>query len=327
MPFLGGEGAAEAATATVTTAVPLPSASATNAFFRSARARRRRHTVRRRQNPAPTTTTSSPPGPRRTRCRESVRSPTRCAGGAGTRAGHARCRRCGDADRRVPDHTGRLCRHSARRLRRRSGTRTRGHSRESARGFPLAAIASAWPLARFRPRATIKRWIASSVSARISTRERPSTTTGTDRHTQRRSSTTCEPAPRRRYEQVARPGLRHRPDRDSPGRRRRRGLGGGPRSGVGRVRPAQSDLLGVTNIRWITAAAETVELDGAFDLVAIGNAFHRLDRDAVAGRLPRTSPTRLPGPALERDSMERRSTVATCDARHPRTLDGHCRTS
>lgn len=43
--------------------------------------------------------------------------------------------------------------------------------------------------------------------------------------------------------------------------------------------------LGVTNVRWIAAAAEDVALEGAFDLVAIGNAFQRLDRDAVARRL------------------------------------------
>jgi SAM-dependent methyltransferase len=42
---------------------------------------------------------------------------------------------------------------------------------------------------------------------------------------------------------------------------------------------------GVANTRWLVAAAEEVELDGAFDLVAIGNAFHRLDRDTVAQRL------------------------------------------
>lgn len=41
----------------------------------------------------------------------------------------------------------------------------------------------------------------------------------------------------------------------------------------------------VDNIRWIAAAAEDVVLEGRFDLVTIGNAFHRLDRDAVAGRL------------------------------------------
>jgi len=47
----------------------------------------------------------------------------------------------------------------------------------------------------------------------------------------------------------------------------------------------KADRLGVTNIRWIAAAAEEVALAGAFDLVAIGNAFHRLERDAVARRL------------------------------------------
>jgi 2-polyprenyl-3-methyl-5-hydroxy-6-metoxy-1,4-benzoquinol methylase len=41
--------------------------------------------------------------------------------------------------------------------------------------------------------------------------------------------------------------------------------------------------LGATRIRWIAAAAEDVALEGAFDLVAIGNAFHRLDRCALDG--------------------------------------------
>ena len=43
--------------------------------------------------------------------------------------------------------------------------------------------------------------------------------------------------------------------------------------------------VGVDNIHWIVAAAERVVLDGPFDLVAIGNAFHRLDRELVAGRM------------------------------------------
>jgi SAM-dependent methyltransferase len=55
---------------------------------------------------------------------------------------------------------------------------------------------------------------------------------------------------------------------------------------------AKADRLGVTNIRWIVAAAEEAVLDGAFDLVAIGNAFHRLDRDAVARRLVHHLPER-----------------------------------
>jgi SAM-dependent methyltransferase len=47
----------------------------------------------------------------------------------------------------------------------------------------------------------------------------------------------------------------------------------------------KAQRLGVANTRWQAAAAEEVELDGAFDLVAIGNAFHRLDRNTVARRL------------------------------------------
>ncbi len=43
--------------------------------------------------------------------------------------------------------------------------------------------------------------------------------------------------------------------------------------------------VGVDNIHWIVAAAEHVVLDGPFDLVAIGNAFHRLDRELVARRM------------------------------------------
>ena len=42
---------------------------------------------------------------------------------------------------------------------------------------------------------------------------------------------------------------------------------------------------GVTNIHWITGTAEDVALSGQFDLVTVGNAFHRLRRNAVAERL------------------------------------------
>jgi SAM-dependent methyltransferase len=53
----------------------------------------------------------------------------------------------------------------------------------------------------------------------------------------------------------------------------------------------KAQRLGVANTRWLAAAAEEVELDGTYDLVAIGNAFHRLDRDAVARRLvPQLAP-------------------------------------
>jgi SAM-dependent methyltransferase len=47
----------------------------------------------------------------------------------------------------------------------------------------------------------------------------------------------------------------------------------------------KAQRLGIDNIRWIAAAAEDVALEETFDLVAVGNAFHRLDRDAVARRL------------------------------------------
>jgi SAM-dependent methyltransferase len=47
----------------------------------------------------------------------------------------------------------------------------------------------------------------------------------------------------------------------------------------------KAQRLDVANLRAVVAPAESVPLDGRFDLVAIGNAFHRLDRDAVARRL------------------------------------------
>jgi SAM-dependent methyltransferase len=50
--------------------------------------------------------------------------------------------------------------------------------------------------------------------------------------------------------------------------------------------------VGATNIRWMAAAAEDVALDGAFDLVTVGNAFHRFDRDVVARRLVHHLPER-----------------------------------
>jgi ubiquinone/menaquinone biosynthesis C-methylase UbiE len=48
---------------------------------------------------------------------------------------------------------------------------------------------------------------------------------------------------------------------------------------------AKADAAGVTNIRWLAASAETVTVQGPFELVAVGNAFHRLDRPAVARRI------------------------------------------
>lgn len=54
----------------------------------------------------------------------------------------------------------------------------------------------------------------------------------------------------------------------------------------------KAQRLGVTNIRFVAAEAEDVALEGAFDLVAIGNAFHRLDRAAVVTRLMSHLPER-----------------------------------
>ncbi len=48
---------------------------------------------------------------------------------------------------------------------------------------------------------------------------------------------------------------------------------------------AKAEILGVKNTRWATGSAETVALEGNFELIAVGNAFHRLDRPVVARRL------------------------------------------
>jgi SAM-dependent methyltransferase len=47
----------------------------------------------------------------------------------------------------------------------------------------------------------------------------------------------------------------------------------------------KAEAAGITNIRWITGAASSVDIDGPFELVAIGTAFHRLDRTRVARRM------------------------------------------
>ncbi|HJZ04014.1 MAG TPA: class I SAM-dependent methyltransferase [Streptosporangiaceae bacterium] len=50
---------------------------------------------------------------------------------------------------------------------------------------------------------------------------------------------------------------------------------------------AKADKLGAGNIRPVTADAETLDAEpGHFELAVIGSAFHRLDRDLVAARLP-----------------------------------------
>ena len=51
---------------------------------------------------------------------------------------------------------------------------------------------------------------------------------------------------------------------------------------------AKALRLGVDNVRWIAGRAEDLDADDSFDLVAIGNAFHRLPRRAIADLAMRT---------------------------------------
>lgn len=48
---------------------------------------------------------------------------------------------------------------------------------------------------------------------------------------------------------------------------------------------AKAQAAGRDDIQWITGAAETVEPGSGFELVAVGTAFHRLDRPLVAARI------------------------------------------
>ena len=49
----------------------------------------------------------------------------------------------------------------------------------------------------------------------------------------------------------------------------------------------KADSMGIANVRWVAGSAERVRLDvdGGFELVVVANAFHRLDREAVAARM------------------------------------------
>jgi SAM-dependent methyltransferase len=50
-----------------------------------------------------------------------------------------------------------------------------------------------------------------------------------------------------------------------------------------RVGRAKAENAGILNIRWITCAAEDLDTDpGSFELITVGNAFHRLRRQEVA---------------------------------------------
>jgi SAM-dependent methyltransferase len=47
---------------------------------------------------------------------------------------------------------------------------------------------------------------------------------------------------------------------------------------------SKAQARGAGNIVWVAAEAEQVDLGGGFQLITIGNAFHRLDRQLVAAR-------------------------------------------
>jgi SAM-dependent methyltransferase len=46
----------------------------------------------------------------------------------------------------------------------------------------------------------------------------------------------------------------------------------------------KAEAEGASNITWLAGGAEQVDLEGGFELITIGNAFHRLDRRVVASR-------------------------------------------
>jgi SAM-dependent methyltransferase len=48
---------------------------------------------------------------------------------------------------------------------------------------------------------------------------------------------------------------------------------------------AKAEAAPATNICWVAGSAEKAAVQGPFELVAVGNAFHRLDRQAVAHRM------------------------------------------
>jgi ubiquinone/menaquinone biosynthesis C-methylase UbiE len=47
----------------------------------------------------------------------------------------------------------------------------------------------------------------------------------------------------------------------------------------------KAERQGIANISWVVGAAEEISLDVSFELIAIGNAFHRLHRRRVAERM------------------------------------------
>jgi SAM-dependent methyltransferase len=47
----------------------------------------------------------------------------------------------------------------------------------------------------------------------------------------------------------------------------------------------KAEANGVSNITWVSGSAESVVLDGPFELIGVGNAFQRLNRQLVAERM------------------------------------------
>jgi ubiquinone/menaquinone biosynthesis C-methylase UbiE len=50
---------------------------------------------------------------------------------------------------------------------------------------------------------------------------------------------------------------------------------------------AKAQALGVSNIRWMVGSAEATPIEGPFELITVGTAFHRLQRQRVAQRMAR----------------------------------------
>ena len=101
---------------------------------------------------------------------------------------------------------------------------------------------------------------------------------------------------------------------------------------------AKARALGTDNVRWIAGRAEDVDTDAQFELVTIGNAFHRLPRRVVAEAAVRqlvplghlallwsNSPWdgQEPWQRVLADALEQWSQVAGTTGRVPAQLDEH----
>src|SRR5262249_20438126 len=102
------------------------------------------------------------------------------------------------------------------------------------------------------------------------------------------SRRSCHPVWGGWHGQAARPGLRYGPALLRAAPSLRRDLGCRPGTEMIEVARAKALAAELVDIRFVTSAAEQLSApDSSFDLVAIGNAFHRLRRDTVAARVLR----------------------------------------